>query len=140
MRIKLDEGGQMPVRGSQHAAGYDIYSVGDYEIAPGSCVKVKTGLHTELPPNTFAAVFPRSGLATKNGLRLSNCVAVIDEDYRGEWLIPLYNDSDETQIVPDKTRIAQFVIIPYLAPELIEADDLDETTRGDGGFGSTGTK
>ena len=65
---------------------------------------------------------------------------VIDEDYRGEWLIPLYNDSDETQFVPDKTRIAQFVIIPYLAPELIEADDLDETTRGDDGFGSTGTK
>lgn len=143
MKIKfLRSNALMPTRGSSEAAGYDIYSASEepIPIAPGSVVKIPTGFATEIPNGYFAAIFPRSGMATKLGLRLANCVAVIDSDYRGEWLVPLYNDSPDEQIVEPGTRIAQFVILPYQAVDLEEVSDLNETDRGAGGFGSTGSK
>ena len=85
-------------------------------------------------------MFPRSGLATKQGLRLANCVAVIDSDYRGEWFIPIYNDSDETRWVLCGDRIAQAVIMPYISVDFEVVDELDDTERGEGGFGHTGMK
>lgn len=143
MYIKLlNENAKMPTRGSKNAAGWDIYSANPetIEIAPGGMVKIPTGFATEFPSGLFAGVFPRSGIATKQGLRLANCVAVIDADYRGEWLVPLYNDSDEVQIIEPGTRIAQFIMIPYSNVIMLQVENLSDTERGEGGFGSSGTK
>lgn len=138
----LNENAKMPTKGSEDAAGHDIYSANTEVIAidPGKMAKIPTGFATEFPGGMFAAIFPRSGMATKQGLRLANCVAVIDADYRGEWLVPLYNDSTETQIIEPGTRIAQFVMIPYINVGLYEVNELTDTERGEGGFGSSGSK
>ena len=101
-------------------------------------MKIGTGLTAALPDGYFAACFARSGLATKQGLRPANCVGVVDSDYRGEYIVALHNDSDEPRTVHDGDRIAQLVIMPYLAVSFEEADALPETERGAGGFGSTG--
>lgn len=135
---KLQPDAITPTRGSEFSAGWDLYAVGEYEIAPGGMVKIHTGLAFEIPMNNFGGIFPRSGCATKQGLRLANCVGVVDADYRGEVMVPLYNDSDEMQYVHNGNRIAQMIIIPYESAGLIEADELDDTERGDGGFGHSG--
>jgi len=132
---------KMPTRGSEYAAGYDLYAATDYdiEIAPHETVKIDTGISIALPEWTFGAIFARSGLATKQGLRPANAVGVIDADYRGSVIVALHNDTNEHQIVPAGSRIAQLVILPYVNSEFIEVRALDHTKRGDGGFGSTGT-
>lgn len=107
-------------------------------IKPGECVKIHTGFSTNIPHGYWAAIFARSGLATKNGLRPAQGVPVIDEPYTGEWIIPLYNQSNETQYINHGDRIAQFVLLPYFDTELIEVKELKETDRGEGGFGSSG--
>ena len=91
----------------------------------------------ELPNGYFGAIFARSGLATKQGLRPANCVGVCDEDYRGEYIVALHNDTNEDKIVQPNERIAQLVLLPYIQCDFIE-DELSETERGAGGFGSTG--
>ena len=91
-----------------------------------------------MPHGYFGGIFARSGLATNQGLRLANCVAVIDEDYRGEWIVPLHNDTDNPQTINPMERIAQLVIIPYLNIEFEEVDELSDTERGDKGFGDSG--
>lgn len=141
MKIKfVRDNAKMPTKGSEEAAGYDIYSANSESIliSPGETVKIPAGFATEIPSGYFGAIFSRSGIATKQGLRLANCVAVIDSDYRGEWLVPIYNDSPDSQIVAPGTRIAQFVIMPYRAVDLEKVSSLDETKRGANGFGSTG--
>lgn len=141
MKIKfVRDNAKMPTRGSEEAAGYDIYSANSESIliSPGETVKIPAGFATEIPSGYFGAIFPRSGIATKQGLRLANCVAVIDSDYRGEWLVPIYNDSPDSQIIAPGTRIAQFVIMPYRSVDLEKVSSLDETKRGVNGFGSTG--
>jgi dUTP pyrophosphatase len=135
---KLNDEAVIPTKGSKYSAGWDLSSIGEYEIAPGGCVKVDTGLSFELPANTFGAIFPRSGLATKRGLRLANCVGVCDEDYRGSYIIPLYNDSNEIQYIHKGDRVAQLIILPYVADSIIQVDELSDTERSDGGFGHTG--
>lgn len=137
---KLNKDAKIPTRGSKYAAGYDLYSCSEYEIAPQGTVKVGTGLSFELPENTFGAIFARSGLATKKGLRPSNCVGVCDCDYRGEYIVAIHNDTDELQTIDKHERIAQLVLMPYIPMEFIESDELSETERGTGGFGSTGVK
>lgn len=92
----------------------------------------------ELPHGYFGAIFARSGLATKNGLRPSNCVGVCDEDYTGEYIFALHNDTDIPQTINPMERIAQLVVMPYLPIEFVEVNALNDTARGDGGFGSTG--
>ena len=134
---RLNNGAIIPTRGSEYAAGYDLYSTAEYIISPGECAKIPTGIAMEIPNGFFGGVFARSGLATKQGLRPSNCVGVIDADYRGDITVAMYNDSEHTRVVKAGDRIAQIVIMPYLAAELTEADELDATDRGDGGFGST---
>lgn len=137
---KLNENAITPTRGSNQAAGYDLYAciTSPIVITPHSTVKIGTGLAMELPDGYFGAIFARSGLATKEGLRPANCVAVIDPDYRGEWIIPLHNDSDIPQTISPFERIAQLVVMPYLSIEFEEVDELSDTDRGIGGFGSTG--
>lgn len=137
---KLREGASVPVRGSEYAAGYDLHACleAPVEIAPGTNVKIGTGLSIAIPEGYFGAVFARSGLATKEGLRPANCVGICDSDYRGEYIVPVYNDSSEVRTVKHGDRIAQLVIMPFLPAEFCEVDELDDTQRGSSGFGSTG--
>lgn len=138
---KLTATAKIPTRGSEEAAGYDLYADTDsmLTIKPHETVKVPTGIAIQLPKNTFGAVFARSGLATKSGLRPANCVGVIDSDYRGDVTVALHNDTDMPRVIEAHERIAQLVVIPYLSLILNEVNELDNTKRGDGGFGSTGT-
>lgn len=137
---KLREDAVLPVLGSAFSAGYDLSAAidGDIIIAPGTCEKISTGLSITPPEGYFGAIFARSGMATKRGLRPSNCVGVCDEDYTGEYIVALYNDSDEPQIIHNGDRIAQLVFLPYIHPVFMEVDELNSTDRGDGGFGHTG--
>ena len=137
---KLNEYAQEPTRGSAAAAGYDLYAAisEPITIPAHSTVKIGTGLAFALPNNTFAAIFARSGLATKQGLRPANCVGVCDSDYRGEYIVAVHNDTDEEKIIEPNERIAQMVLMPYIPMMFEEVESLDETERGEGGFGSTG--
>lgn len=148
MEIKIKqlyENAIIPSRGSSHAAGYDLYAMLNLKdgqttivINPGETKKIGTGIAVQCPKGTFGAVFARSGLATKQGLRPANCVGVVDEDYTGEIIVALHNDSYEKREIQYGERIAQLVFIPYLSGDLLAVEELDETGRGDSGFGSTG--
>lgn len=137
---KLRPDAVIPTRGSESAAGYDLYACLDEPIViqPGRTEKIGTGITAALPDGTFGACFARSGLAFRQGLRPANCVGVVDSDYRGEYIVALHNDSEEPRTVHSGDRIAQLVIIPYYAVSFEETEELDETGRGAGGFGSTG--
>lgn len=137
---KLNENAIIPTRGSEGAAGMDLYACTSSPIVimPHNTVKVGTGIAVELPHGYFGAIFARSGLATKNGLRPANAVGVCDEDYKGEYIVALHNDTDIPQTINPMERIAQLVVMPYLPVEFNEVDELDDTERGSGGFGSTG--
>ena len=137
---KLNESAIIPTKGSKQAAGYDLYACtkSPIVIMPHNTVKVGTGLAIEIPDGYFSAIFARSGLATKQGLRPSNCVGVCDSDYRGEYIVALHNDTDEPQTINSMERIAQLIVMPYLAVEFNEVNELNDTERGENGFGSTG--
>ena len=139
---KLNSAAILPRRGSAQAAGYDLFAwlpeEGEVVLQPGETRRIPLGLALALPEGTFGAVFARSGLATRQGLRPANCVGVVDSDYRGENMVPLHNDSGVPQTIRHGDRVAQMVVLPYLAVDFLEADALDETERGEGGFGSTG--
>ena len=139
---KLNDLAKLPTAGSKYAAGYDLYAATDctIQINPHSTVKVGTGLAMELPEGYFGAIFARSGLATKKGLRPANCVGVCDEDYRGEYIVALHNDTDEMMEIEPGERIAQLILLPYQTMEFEVVDELSDTERGDGGFGHTGNK
>lgn len=139
---KLNDRAVIPTYGSACSAGADLYSAedGDALIPPGAAQLIHTGIACEIPDGYVGLIFARSGLAAKRGLAPSNKVGVIDSDYRGELMISLFNQSDSEQIVEAGERIAQLVIVPYLRAEFEEAAELSDTERGDGGFGSTGTK
>ena len=137
---KLDERATLPTYGSTGAAGADLYALaeGDVTIAAGETRLIGTGLALEIPEGYVGLVYARSGLATKRGLAPANKVGVIDSDYRGELKVALYNQSGAAQTVAAGERIAQLVIAPYLTAEYEEADELSDSERGAGGFGSTG--
>lgn len=139
---RLNDLAKIPTRGSKFSAGYDLYAAtdNDIQIPPHSTVMIGTGLAMDLPYGYFGAIFARSGIATKRGLRPANCVPVIDCDYRGEWIIPLHNDSNETMTVLAGERIAQLILLPYQDIDFKEVNELSNTDRGMGGFGSTGEK
>ena len=139
---RLNDLAIVPTKGSEYSAGYDLYAAieSDIEIAPHKTVMIGTGLAFEIPPYTFMGIFARSGLATKKGLRPANCVGVVDSDYRGEVKVALHNDSDEVMTVESGERIAQAIILPFYQIGLEEVDELSDTDRGEGGFGSTGNK
>ena len=137
---KLTPQAQLPTRGSAQAAGYDLYAATTEVVAipAHTTTKVGTGVAVSIPDGYFGGIFARSGLATKQSLRPANCVGVIDSDYTGELIVALHNDSDEPREIQAGERIAQLVILPYLTVEFDEVDELEETQRGAGGFGSTG--
>ena len=135
---RADVEAKLPTKAHEGDAGWDLYSLYDYTINPHETVKVDTGLNFQLPEGTFGAIYARSGLSTKQGLRPANCVGVCDSGYRNNYIVPLYNDSDEVRTIHKHDRIAQLIIQPFIQTELTEVDNLDETERGSGGFGSSG--
>ena len=137
---KLNPNAHIPTAGSDKAAGYDLYACIEeaIDIQPQKMVKIGTGIAVTPPEGYFGAIFARSGLSTKKGLRPANCVGVCDEDYTGEYIVVLYNDSNLVQTIEPGERIAQLIFLPYTSVNMIEVDELEETERGDGGFGSTG--
>ena len=139
---KLNENAVIPTYGSPYAAGADLYACieNDEVIEPNETKLIKTGLAIELPVGYAAFIYARSGLASKRGLAPANKVGVVDCDYRGEIMVALHNHSSIAQSIAPRERIAQMVIAPYITAEFNETDTLSDTVRGQGGFGSTGTK
>ena len=139
---KLNKNAVLPTYGSDFSAGADLYAVTDepIEILPNQTKLVGTGLAMEIPEGYAGLIYARSGLASKRGLAPANKVGVVDADYRGEIMVALHNHSDKAQTVEPKERIAQLVVTPFLKAEYYETEALTDTTRGAGGFGSTGTK
>ena len=138
---KLDPRAKIPTRSTAGSAGMDLCALLDepLTVAPGGRVTVPTGIAIRLPsPETVGLIFARSGLAVKHGLTLSNCVGVIDSDYRGEILVGLQNSGKSDFTITPGDRIAQMMITPVVQAQIRMTDDLDETKRGAGGFGSTG--
>lgn len=136
---KLNENATTPTYGTEFSAGADLYSVeGEIVIAPHTTRLVHTGIAVEIPEGYCGLIFARSGLASKRSLAPANKVGVIDADYRGEVMVALHNHSDLEQTVAPSERIAQLAIVPFLKAEYTEADELSDTVRGEGGFGSTG--
>lgn len=137
---KLRTNALLPTYGSAEAAGADLYACIDESvtIAPGCTVFIPTGLAMEIPKGYAGLIYARSGLACKKGLAPANKVGVIDSDYRGEFMVALHNHGNESQVVSPCDRIAQLVITPVLTPPYEECEDLSDTVRSGGGFGSTG--
>lgn len=142
MRVKVEkinENAILPTRGSDLAAGYDLYAClsEKVEILPQATYLVPTGLKMEIEANTVALIFARSGLATKQGLAPANKVGVVDADYRGEWMVPIFNQSQVTQVIEPGQRIAQMVVVPFIECDFCE-EKMSDSMRGEDGFGSTG--
>lgn len=158
---KLDERARIPHRGSNYAAGYDLYALDKAVVCGGESTTIHTGIAVEIPEGYFGAIYARSGLACKHGLRPANCVGIIDSDYRGEVMIVIHNDvesvktainqisarvsqevvtanHDASYTIEEGDRVAQLIIQKFEAVDFVEVDDLEGTDRGDGGFGSTG--
>jgi len=141
--IKLNEKATVPGYGSSCAAGADLYACTEGETVkflPGETKLIHTGIALQIPDGLVGLIYARSGIATKRGLAPANKVGVIDSDYRGEIMVSLHNHSNTEQIIEDNERVAQIVFAPYVTANFVEAESLDDTDRGAGGFGSTGTK
>lgn len=139
---KLKKDAIIPTYGSEYAAGADLYACVEEAVsfAPGETKLIPTGLAMEIPAGYAGLIYARSGLASKKGLAPANKVGVVDADYRGEVMVALHNHSKVEAVIEPKERIAQLVITPYLTAHFEEMEELSDTVRGAGGFGSTGTK
>lgn len=139
---KLNENAVIPTYGSEYAAGADLYACIDKAITiePGETAFIGTGIAMEIPMGYAGFIYARSGLSCKKGLAPANKVGVVDADYRGEITVALYNHASEPRVVEAKERIAQMVIAPFLKVDFEEVEELSDTVRGVGGFGSTGSK
>lgn len=137
---KLHSLAKLPTYGSSEAAGADLYACLEetVSIAPGESAWISTGIALEVPKGCAGLIYARSSLGAKRGLAPANKVGVVDSDYRGEIKVVLHNHSKQLQVIEPGERIAQFVITPVLTPDYEEVNSLDDTTRGTGGFGSTG--
>ena len=151
---KISKDATLPTKAHDTDACFDIYAdcsttmyfddeagkwkYKEVRIQPGSFATIHTGFCTEIPKGYFATVFCRSGMGIKKHTRLCNSVGIIDSDYRGEWLVALHNDGSEPQIIKHGDRIAQFTLLPVLDLNIEEVDKLNDTDRGEGGFGSSG--
>ena len=141
MKIKLLSNlATIPTRGSEYAAGYDLYAaIPETTIIPAhKTEKIPTDIAMEIPKGFAGLIMARSGLATKEGLRPANCVGLIDSDYRGNVIVALHNDTDIMQTIDAHERIAQMILLPYIPMRFTEVENLSDTERGAGGFGSTG--
>ena len=139
---RLSESAIIPTYATEHSAGADLYNMKDNPVTvePHATVMIKTGIAIEIPEGYVGLVFARSGIASKRGLAPANKVGVIDSDYRGEWMVALHNHSDVAATVDGGERIAQVVVVPYVQGGFVEVEELSDTERGEGGFGSTGKK
>lgn len=139
---KLDGRAKIPTYGTDFSAGADLYNMegNDITLKPHETVMVKLGFAIEIPEGYAGLVFARSGLASKRGIAPANKVGVVDSDYRGECMVALHNHTENEVCVEGGERIAQLCIVPFLKAEFLESDELSETERGGGGFGSTGKK
>lgn len=140
---KLKENAVIPKKAFPYDAGWDLAACLDcdsVEIPIGKTVLIGTGLAMAVPNGYFGGIFARSGLSTKQGLRPANCVGVLDASFRNEVMVPLYNDSNEVRIVKNGDRIAQLIILPVYDTDMEVVEELNETDRGMGGFGSTDRK
>lgn len=137
---KLRANAVLPTYGTAYSAGADLYACleGPVNIEPGMTVMIPTGLSMELPVGFVGLIYARSGMGVKRGLAPANKVGVIDSDYRGEFMVALHNHGQQTQTVETGERIAQLVIAPVFTPGFTEVEELSDTARGTGGFGSTG--
>ena len=138
---KLRADAVIPKYATEGSAASDLCYAGDgpVEILPGTVAMIPTGLAISMGRRDVAAfIYARSGLASKRGIAPANCVGVIDSDYRGEVKVPLINHSSEPYTIRNGDRIAQLVVMPVIDTDFVEADELSETQRGSGGFGSTG--
>lgn len=137
---KLNDKAIIPTLGSSYAAGVDLYACLEEEVVipAGETLLIKTGLAIELPEQTVGLIYARSGLASKQHLAPANKVGVIDCDYRGELMVALHNHGKIEQIISPEMRIAQLVVMPYYSVSFTEVDQLSESVRGTGGFGSSG--
>ena len=137
---RLSETAKLPERGSAYAAGYDLFAdlQEAIEIKPHETYMINTGVAMEIPEGYWGGVFARSGLSAKEGLRPANCVGVVDADYRGPVCVALHNDGEVSRTVVPGQKVAQLVVVPFLAVEFDEVEELSDTVRGAGGFGSTG--
>lgn len=137
---KLDENAIIPKYGSEFAAGADLYACISEKIIinPGETYLVPTGISVEIPEGYAGLIYARSGLASKKGLAPANKVGVVDADYRGQVFVALFNHSKDPQEIENGERIAQLVIAPFLKADFNEVEELSDTVRGEGGFGSTG--
>ncbi len=137
---KLSGTAKLPERGSAFAAGYDLFAdlKEAVEIKPHETFMINTGVAMEIPEGYWGGVFARSGLSAKEGLRPANCVGVVDADYRGPVCVALHNDGEVVRTVTPGQKIAQLVVVPFLAVDFEEVEELGDTVRGVGGFGSTG--
>lgn len=139
---KLNPNAIVPTYGTKHSAGADLYACTNSPmiIVPGEMVMIKTGLAIEIPHGYVGLVYARSGLATKSGLAPANKVGVIDSDYRGEIMVPLFNHSKTPACLDVGERVAQLVIVPYIKADYQLVEEIESSPRGEGGFGSTGKK
>lgn len=151
---RLSETAQLPTKAHDSDAAFDLYadiqetyipfgktieeSEKGIKVMPGQTVKISSGIAMEIPEWYWGAIYARSGLATKQGLRPANCVAVIDAHYRGPIAVPIHNDSNEVQIIHHGDRIAQFMLAPVIETSFEEVSELSDSDRGEGGFGSSG--
>lgn len=137
---KLRSSAHLPTYGTEFSAGADLYACLEVPvtISPGETKKIPTGIAMELPQGTAGLIYARSSLGTKQGLAPANKVGVVDSDYRGEFMIFLHNHGSETQTISHGDRVAQLLVTPVFTPGFAEADELSDTLRGAGGFGSTG--
>lgn len=137
---RMSETAIIPKKASAGAAGFDLYidSAEPVVIPPHCTVMVQSGIAMAIPEGYFGAIYARSGLSTKQGIRPATCVSVIDSDYRGSIGLPLHNDTDVERIVQPFERVAQIVFQKHLNADFEAVDELDETERGNGGFGSSG--
>ena len=140
--VKLHQNAHIPTYGSADAAGADLYACIDAQVTiqPGQTVLIPTGLSMEIEQGFAGFIYARSGLATKRGLAPANKVGVIDSDYRGQVMVSLHNHTNQPQSVDPGERVAQMVFAPVYQAAFCEVDTLEQTERGTGGFGSTGTK
>lgn len=137
---KLFNEAKLPTYGSEKAACADLYAhipEGEFVVEAHTTLKIGTGMAFQPPKGYCGLIFARSGMATKRGLRPANCVGVCDEDYTGEYIVPIHNDTDYEVVVKNGERIAQLLFVPYAQSNFMVVDELKETERGDGGFGST---
>lgn len=139
VQVTLDKGAVLPKYQTEGSAGMDLHSTEEVELAPGERKLVGTGLRMAIPPGYEGQVRPRSGLALRKGVTMVNTPGTIDSDYRGEIMCILINLSQEGVKLDKGERIAQLVIVPVSQADLLVVDALDDTQRGEGGFGSTGS-